>query len=518
VIKVIKILTFLSFFILVFEISAKEKKKIEYSADRTQMDKNIAPDAKRLIGNVVFKHEGTIMYCDSAYFYSERNSLDAFDNVHIKRGDSIQLFSQTLKYDGNIRYMRAKDSVLLIDDTTFLYTDIIDYDIENDLAFYKTGGVIISGNDTLESIKGYYYSENEIFHFKDSVVLKSEAYRVYSDTLLYETKTDLAIFLGPTEMFGDSSYMYCERGWYDSKNDIANIVQNAYLQEKELVMLADSIYYSKPDSLAQAFGNIEIQDTINDYSITGKYGIHHTDTESNFITDSACFVQYSSDDTLYIHGDTLGSFLDSLKLNRFINAHYKVKIFSREIQGKCDSLVYFQGDSIINFFYNPVIWSDENQLTGDFIQMYTSNNRADSLKLHGNGFIISQEDSVKYNQIKGKLITGYMKDNKLRDVLVNGNAQTLYYIKENEDDEVTGVNKAEATDLRIKLKDKSVETIKFDNHPQGIMYPPKDLPLQDYYLKGFEWRQKERPLTLEDIFIWEKEKLPKQEPEKDSNP
>jgi hypothetical protein len=150
-------------------------------------------------------------------------------------------------------------------------------------------------------------------------------------------------------------------------------------------------------------------------------------------------------------------------------------------------------------FHKPVIWTDENQLTANYITITTTKGKIRQLDMYDVAFVISEEDTLFYNQIKGKKIVGLFADNKLRKINVFGNGQTIYYPKD--DDAYTGVNRADCTDMVIYTKENKVERITFITKPVATLYPMNELPPKELLLKDFNWRIKERPLKREDIFV-----------------
>jgi lipopolysaccharide export system protein LptA len=177
-------------------------------------------------------------------------------------------------------------------------------------------------------------------------------------------------------------------------------------------------------------------------------------------------------------------------------------MYKSNLQGKCDSMSYSFSDSVIRLYGEPVLWKDANQLTSEFMEIKTKNKRIDQLHLLNLAFIVSQEDTTKYNQIKGKNMICYFKDNNLYKVDVKGNGQTIYYPKDEEENEIIGVNKAESSDLVIHLEGKDVKEIMFYKKPDAILYPLESAPKNELKLKSFKWLEHHRPLKKEDIFTW----------------
>ncbi|UCG26658.1 MAG: organic solvent tolerance protein OstA, partial [Bacteroidales bacterium] len=251
----------------------------------------------------------------------------------------------------------------------------------------------------------------------------------------------------------------------------------------------------------KAFHNVEVHDSSQNAILKGNYATYHQNPESAMITDSALFIQYSEGDSLFVHADTLSSETDSTGSYKIMRAYYRVKLFKEDLQGKCDSLSYSYSDSVIQLHKNPVLWSDENQLTADTIKIHTRARHVDYIEMQKSAYIISQEDSMRFNQIKGKDMIGYFRNDQLYRINVTGNGQTIYYVKEN--DEIIGVNKAESSNIIIYLKDKEIQSISLISNPDGILNPPDEIPLTELRLKDFVWHDMNRPKTKRDIFRWD---------------
>jgi lipopolysaccharide assembly outer membrane protein LptD (OstA) len=476
---------------------SQQTRKINHDADNMEFDKNLADGAYRLLGNVVFRHEGAVMYCDSAYFYSITNSLDAFNNVHINQGDSLHLYGDVLYYDGNTRKARVRKNVKLVSKETNLLTDALDFDLKTNVGYYKTGADIVNGQNELTSWEGYYYSNSKMYFFKDTVIIKNPDYNIYSDSLKYNTISDIAYFLGPTEIISDSNYIYCEDGWYNTETNISLLKDNALLQNPGQTIKGDSLYYERESGYGEGYCNVELVDNEQKIILKGNFATYNQSTEDAMITDRAELIQITDTDSIYIHADTLTSEVDTSG-TKIVKGFYGVKMFKTNLQGKCDSMSYSFSDSIIRLYYEPVLWSDENQLTSEYIEIRTKNNKIDELRLIKLAFIVSQEDTVKFNQIKGKDMVCHFKDNELYKVDVNGNGQTIYYPKDK--NEVIGVNKAESSDLVIFLKGNEVQEIIFYTKPDATLYPLDKAPQNELRLKDFVWLEKYRPVNKEDIF------------------
>jgi lipopolysaccharide export system protein LptA len=477
----------------------KKTKKITIrNADRIEFDEAMGEGVRILKGNVEFEHEEAIMNCDSAYFYSNDNKVDAFSNIHIHQGDTLHLYGDFLKYMGNKKLAQVRDNVKLIDKEAYLITEYLDYDLEKDMGYYFNGGEIINDENRLESIKGYYYTETYNSFFKDSVKITNPDYIIYSDTIRYNTQSKIAYFLGPTEIISDSNYIYCENGWYDTEKDISQFNEDAYLTSEEYIVKGDSLYYDRIKGYGKAFDYVNIKDTSSNIILQGHYAEFFEFEDRAYMTDSAVFIQVDDqNDSLFLHGDTLKLLPDTVD-NKMVLAYYNVKFYKTDFQGLCDSMIYYEADSTIDLYYSPVLWSQEQQITAEHIKIFTNESGVDYMEATSNSFIIMQEDTSRYNQIKGRNMMIYFRDNKLHKIDVNGNGQTIYYAKDNED--LVGLNKTESSNLTIYSKNNKIDRILFLEKVQATMYPIEDTPENMKFLKDFEWLEEYRPKNKLDIF------------------
>ena len=219
----------------------------------------------------------------------------------------------------------------------------------------------------------------------------------------------------------------------------------------------------------------------------------------SYITDSAMAITYDDSDSMFIHSDTMWMYFDKNRKAKKMLSYYNVRFFRDDMQGRCDSMAYDMQDSTIRLYDNPVIWSGVNQLTADSINIVVSKNRVDSLVMFNTSFIVSKDSTNTFNQIRGKNMVGYFRNNELHKITVDGNAQTVYYIRE-EDGYLIGINLAESSSMIIRLKDNDVYNINYQSKPIEIMYPEKGIPEDMKRLKGFNWQEVLRPKTKEDIF------------------
>jgi len=492
-------------FVIIFPfthgIAQKKKTEIKIIHSNTlEHNEKLGIGLKKLIGEVELQHEDVFMYCDSAYLYGNQNLVEAFSNVYIRRGDTLHLYGDFLRYKGEEKLAIIRHNVTLIDNEAELNTEFLDYDLNTDIGYYFNGGTVLSDENTLSSILGNYNTILKEFYFKDSVVILNPDYTILSDTMEYNTVSEISYFFGPTEIIGDSSYLYCEKGWYNTITDISKLKINALVKSKNQTVKGDSIYYDKTNGYGKAYSNVELTDTLKDIIVRGNFSEYFEQPERFFVTDSAVFIQITSTDSLFVHADTLRSFKDSTETYRTVSAYYQCKMYKDDFQAKCDSMVYSFKDSVICLYNDPVLWSKQNQLTADSILIFTVCGHADHLEMYNSAFIITREDSTRFNQIKGKNMTAFIRNDELYRINVTGNGETIYYTMDEE--EIMGVNQALCSDIIIYLENEEISEISFLVKPDGIMTPPDDEDPVNLKLEGFSWLELFRPLNKWDIFKW----------------
>jgi lipopolysaccharide export system protein LptA len=471
------------------------------NADQWLYDEAIT-DAQRLIGHVKLQYKDMLMSCDSAYQF-EAEVFEAYGNVKINQGDTLQLFGDLLFLNGTENMARLRKDIRLKDKSITLTTDKLNYDLETEIASYFEGGKIVSstGNNVLTSTYGYYDSKGEVFHFKDNVELTNPEYKVVADTLKYYSVSEVAHFLGPTNITTKDTHIYCENGRYNTKTDICQFNENAIVTSRSTELKGDSIYFNGQLGIGKAFNNVEIHDTTSNYAIFGDYGWHDDRLSSSFVTDSAMMVQYFDTDSLFLHADTLKS--NKLENGKnLISAHKNVRFYKPDLQGKADSLSFSEGDSTLTLFNDPLLWTADNQILGDTIVMKMYGGKIDKLFVWSSAFIVAKAGEDKFNQIKGKEMTGFFRDNALYKVQVNGNGQTVYYAEEESESGTRpiGVSKIECSDILIFIEESEIQRLSFLKAPSGNMLPISQSTKSETELKGFRWDTASRPQSKSDIF------------------
>ncbi|HPE99924.1 MAG TPA: OstA-like protein [Bacteroidales bacterium] len=490
-------LLFFCFFSL--QSFAQEKKKILLkSADFLEYNRPVNPDVQFLKGNVVFQHENSLLYCDSALLYITKNAMDAYGNVHIRVSDATQIYGEKLHYDGNEKKAIMEQDVELIDNNIVLHTQKLYYDLENGIGYYLDSAEIQDPHNTLVSKHGYYYSGKKEFFFRHGVVVTGNNFKMISDSLMYNTITEQIDFYGNTHIQSDSTDIYCEYGWYNTLTDQTKLFNRAKLINGSSVLEGDTLYYDKKLGLGKARRNMVFRDTLENVMLLAHSGDFSEKDSSVLATDSAVFITWEGTDSLYLHGDTLFTTKDSL-LGREIQAYYGVRFYRFDMQGVCDSLYYCEKDSLMRMFENPCLWSDSTQMTAEYIQFTIDRNEIRELYMKDNAFIVSMYEELDFQQVKGVQMNGYFENNNIDHMLVTGNAEAIYFI-EDENGAKTGINKSSSASMDLFFENSEVVAINMIGSPQGTIYPNKDLGSDQRKLAGFEWRAGLRPLNKNDIF------------------
>ena len=462
-------------------------------ADKGAFEKRI--DAKKLLGNVILKNDKTLMYCDSAYIYSN-NTADAWGKVRIVASDSLNATGDQLHYDATNKMAHLTgEKVILNDKTIVLQTTAIDLDLHNNKVTYQNNAVITNAENQLTSIQGLYYTKTQLFEFHQQVVFTHPGYRINTDTLFYNTKAKEVRVWGPSVINSKNGTIHCTSGTYNAKTDRAYLNHRPHVYSGPRELIADSIFYDQQLSITKGFQIVVVTDSIQHSSATGSYLYDNRLKKFTQLTGKPIYSKITPTDTLYLKADTLQSDNDSTQ--RIIAAYHHVQIYKHDLQGKCDSLSFTIHDSTIKLYHNPILWSITNQMVAKFISIQLANNQLSTLHLMQAAFIISKQDSDKYNQIKGKTMDAFFANNNLYKVIVTGNGQTIYYAKDKAD--FVGVNKADCSSLLLYMKDNQIDRISFLTKPDATLFPMKDITPKDLLLKDFKWFPQARP-TLQSIF------------------
>jgi len=463
-------------------------------ANTISFDKNVNQERQVLRGAVLFRQDSVWMSCDSAYFYQSRNSFEAFSHVHMWEGDTLQMWCDSLSYDGETMIGQLFDNVLMRHNDTRLHTDYLIYYRQENRAHYPYNGWIDNPENHLQSDLGWYYTQSRQAIFQNNVVMRnfdfskmspkpaypdveSEDYRprmtLYSDTLEYSFLTDDAWIVGPSRIVNDTATLFSDLGTVNTKSQQSWLYNRSVVVSTGRSATADTLFYDGKAGYGDAWGNFVAYDTLQHLCVSGNR-CHYVDSSQVMtVSDSALAMEFSTHDTLYLHADTLRAYkaartrmvsvvrevvadstigqdsaavTDSLPQREvktvtervavtdtvnYLSCHFNVRYYRRDIQGVCDSLNYNHTDSLATFVGNPVMWNGNYQITGDSIMVYMAKEGGiDRALVHDNAFLVQQNDSIHFDQIAGKGLVCYFDSSRLSRMDMAGNVQTIFYPSE----------------------------------------------------------------------------------------
>lgn len=489
---------FIAFILITSIVFAQGKRISIVKSDNSSIDEERLPGATILLGNILIKHEGISLRCKKAIHYKSDNYIRAFGNVILNQGDTIIQTSDYTEYNGNTKKALSWGNVVIKDPQMTLSTDTLHFDRSKQLLFYNHGATIKDSTNILTSNSGNYYLENNKFQAISDVVITNPDYILNSNHLDYFTNSGRAYLYGSSTISSNENLIYCEKGFYDTEQNISHFTKNARIEYKDREIKADSLFYNRNTGFASATKHIQITDTINHIVLKGNYAEYFEKIDSAFVIKKAVAITNTNADSLFIHGDTL--LVTGVPEKRIIRAYHHVKFFKSDMSGKCDSIHSNQATGLTQMFKDPILWSNDSQITGDSIKLISNveTEKLDSLKVLQNAFII-QKDSIGFNQIKGRNLYGKFEYNDLRFVNIIGNGEVVHFVR-NESKQLIGIEKTTCGEIHFTLLDGAIKTAKFINQANGETYPPSKLPENVRKLRGFKWREDEKPLTKDDIF------------------
>ncbi|OXB23367.1 OstA-like protein [Flavobacterium tructae] len=481
----------------------KPKTIIVENADFQEINENEIPGALLLTGNVKVNHDGVVLTCNKAYFFQKENYLKAFGNVQLVQGDTLFLNSKYAEYSGNVKKAFATGDAVMSSPDATLSTDTINFDRNIQQVFYNTKGTIINKDNTLVSKSGRYFVSEKKFQFLTAVTITNPKYVIKSNHLDYYSNSGHSYLLGPSTITSKSNYIYTERGFYDTKKNLAHFLRKSYIKYDDRLIEGDSLYYNRNIEFASATRNVKITDSINRGIVKGHYAEIYKLKDSMFVTKRAVAINLVEKDSVYIHGKKL--MVTGKEGERILRAYNNVRFYKIDMSGKCDSIHSNSKTALTKLIGNPILWNGESQITGDVMHLIGDKNtkKLDSLKVLNNTFIVSRDTlGTGYNQVKGLNLFGKFREGKLHDVDVIKNTEVIYYMR-NDDNELIGINKNVSSKINLIIENNDIETITFFNKVDGDVYPEADLPENARKLKGLRWRGDERIKSKDDIFTAE---------------
>jgi len=489
--------------------TTEDKRVYLVHSDNLHYDQYRNGDAQVLDGHVHFRHQGADLFCDSAHFYEQSNSFEAFGHVKMKQGDTLSLTSDYAYYDGNDQLAQARYNVILKHRKSTLYTDSLNYDRMYSVGNFFEGGKLVDGNTVLTSDWGEYHTDSKLAMFYFDVRLKDKKLYLTTDSLFYDTQTSRAHIVGPSNITSGSSHIYSEDGYYNTKTEQSELFGRSVIRDQGRTLVGDSVYHNASDGTNYAYWNVVYNDTVNKNMMTGDYCEYNDSTGYAMATDKAVTIDYSQKDSLYMHADTFKIYTFNIRTDsvyRKIHAYNKVRAYRTDVQAVCDSLVYNSKDSCMTMYRDPIVWNQGQQLFGEVIHVYMNDSTIDWAHVVGQAFSAEQlHDSVHYNQISSKEMKAFFRQGDIREFQAIDNVLIDYFYVDETDSVVTAMNYTECPLFKGFFENRKMKKLWFAK-PTGCYYPVTQLPQEKNPLPNFAWFDYVRPLSKEDIFNWRPKK------------
>lgn len=475
---------------------AQDKIQLIYS-DNIFYSKKLV-DAQRVIGNVHFERQGTHLYCDSAYWYENRD-FEAFGKIKIVKPNDYTLTGKSLRYTNETNIARLEGDAKLVDNQMTLTAPLMVYDMESKDASYFSGGKIVSNNkeNLLTSLTGNYNTQSNKSHFEKKVKLVHGAYTLTTEKLDYDNNTETAYIITDTKISSETEKLYCRNGFYRSTDDYTELYERPKSIHESQIIIADTLIGHGKEGWGKFKGHVYLADSIDEKWITGGYGEYHDKDKIQWISQYPIYHELlDHDDTLFVQSDTLWMKNDSIQ-GDLVKAFHHANIFTQDFQAKCDSLVFQASDSTIHFYKAPILWSDNRQITGDSMYMVLKHKSPYRFHAKKNSFIVGQtfdQDTTYFDQINGRDLEAFFKDGNLYRIDVKGNGELIYFPLEKESDtSPVGMNKAQCSNISVDVTERKIKRIKLINEPDSFLIPMEKSKNEPTKLKSFIWVPDQRP-------------------------
>ena len=475
-----------------------------------------------LMGNIEFSRGDMHLFCDSAHYYDQINSIDAFGNVRMERGDGLSGRADQLHYNGSTEVMNLVGNVSITKDNRTLSSQAIDYYVPTNVGKYESNGRLEDPKNVLTSIVGEYNfnTDNAVFSNNVDLVNSKDNYNMHTNKLLYNTRTNIATLVEATDIISDENKIVTSSGNYNTDSEVANLyvkngVQPILYAKDDRTLEGDTIHYERVSGEGTARGNVRVVDPKHQAILTGGFGYHNEKNNVSYATDRALARIYNKEDakqgersdTLFFHGDTITTIQEADK-KRVLTATGGVKFYRKDVQGICGNLSFAQRDSILYLYNHPVVWSGERQISSDneiSVHMRDSSS-VDWALIPNKGLIVEHLGEIYYNQISGRYMKAYFEKstqyfddgtqstkNELRHADVEGNVKTLFYPMEN-DSTYNKCVRTESGFLSIDLKPgQEVDKVKMWPEVSGTVIPLYIAKKAQLRLDEYQWFDDLRP-------------------------
>lgn len=514
---------FLSAFFVLISISYAQKNILELAPGAEKLIYIKETGENRLIGNIKINYQSNTIFCDSASYFDKSNIIKAYGNVHFSKRDTLNLYCDSLWYSSETRIAKLWGNVKIRDKEYKISTDSLEFDSKKEVAVYRNGGKIEGSiqKDLLTSKNGYFYPNSKNITVSGNVKYKSPTTTLITDSLSYLYNKKKIVFHRPTKISQPETKIYCSRGWYNTKTEEGLLLNKARIQNKNSLLLGDSLYTNPIKGISIGSGNISYSDTTNGIIIHGNNFYKSNKDSLAYITNKSYITYTLKEDTLHVYSDTI--FAKYGKENNLteIKGKHNSKIFSENTQGICDSILYTKTEGKLELYSKPILWCKNSEIKGDIIQLFLKDSILDYAIINSNATAVLEVDSLKYyNQVGGKLMKVFFNSlNEIRKIEVQGNAQTVYFPEETiQKDTLTeikrkGMSRLYASSIKIFVENNEFTNVSYIDQADGVFYPINQINTEEQFITGFSWNPKSRPKKLSEIFpnkpIEKKTSIPK---------
>lgn len=451
--------------------------------------------------------------------------------------DSLQVSSKKGIYYTDTELVSFKDSVVVLHPKFNLVADSMNYSgLESKVLF--TGPTNINTEEAkIYCESGFYDLPNEQAEFSQNAQYAGDQKKATADTIRYNAKEGEILMLGNVhvkekeknidgsklrymEKTGET-WIYGEPARYTDSTRVVNSPQIFYnektnqvstegrgeFRDGDMVLKADKNDFDKVSGIGKASGDVWWVDTLQGIGISSDHINYSMETEYVLAYPEdrrpMIFILIDSD-TLYISADTLEMYnqMDSIAgapdTIKLIKAFHDVRMFKSDMQGRADSLVFNDRDSLFNFFGQPVLWSDTTQFSADSIAMSIKNRTINDIQLTEKAIIISELYQTYYDQIKGKRIIAQFDSSQIKEMWVTGNAESIYYTRDDRNAFI-GVNQTICSKMYFTFVQNQIDVIKYFGENSSDMTPMSQAPHNTMRLEGFKLRYHDRPKNVADL-------------------
>ena len=503
-------------------------------ADSLYYDEYRKRDTQIVRGHVKFRHQGAVLYCDSAYFKQQENTFQAFGHVRMLQSDTLEVRCDTAFYDGraDADMVHAQSNVVVIHrKTSELHTDNLILDRKFDVVYYDQGGNYAdkAKGMTLSSDWGKYNLTTKEAEFFYDVTLKTKTHIITTDTLLYYSADERAHVIGgrttyPADggrpVWGKSRIHSIKDGYdvettncfFYMKTDRTELFDNSTIENETRTISGDSLFYDSSSKKSHGYGSVVYVDRKNKNQLTANIVEYDETAGKGVATNNPVYIDYSQQDTLYLHADTIRVetfYIDTDSMYRKVHCYHKVRMFRKDIQAVCDSMVVCSRDSSLTMYIDPITWNGSRQLLGDSIKIWMNDSTVREANVMANALSIEQmkdhehPGKVYYNQVASRLMNAYFDEGKIRMSEAVGNVQTVYYPIDDSDSTLIGMINLETDTMRMFLTpERKLQKI-WTSKSDGVLYPMTQIPASKDFLPNFGWYDYIRPVDKDDIYYVE---------------